>query len=92
MLQSLEKSWCVTDIMAACLPKITSLKAWLVMSWPVRADFESVILSLKKIHNLYQLIPLKAQRWRLIQHALDRARRARKKALNAMSSSKGAKT
>lgn len=42
-LHSLEKSWCVTDIMAACLLKITSLKAWLVTGWSARADFKSLV-------------------------------------------------
>lgn len=42
-LQSLEKSWCVTDIMLSCLLKITSLKAWLVTSWSARADFKSLV-------------------------------------------------
>lgn len=43
-LQSLEESWCVTDIMAACLLKIASLKAWLVMSCPASSHFQSIPL------------------------------------------------
>lgn len=50
MLQSLERSSCVTDIMAACLLKITSLKAWLVMSWSVRADFNSILLKISLVN------------------------------------------
>lgn len=39
-LQSLGKSWCVTDIMADHVLQIVSLEAWLVLSWPLRAYWE----------------------------------------------------